>query len=101
MLEFLFVTMVKILDVLHIIRIEKTARIFILSRGGTLFNVDEALRWANENIKGAISHIAHGTGGPVLCVHLPYYRRRELRAAVKALKARYKAPLHFNTSFPF
>ncbi len=84
----------KILKLLDLDNAEKSAELYLISKGGTLFDVDEALKWANENLKGAIPNIARGHGGPALRVLVIYRKRRELKAAIRAITARYKAPLH-------
>lgn len=84
----------KILKMLDLDDSKKYAEMLLVSRGNTLFDVQEALRWANANIEHAISNIVHGHGGPALRVLLQYRKRRELKAAIKAIKARYKAPLY-------
>ena len=84
----------KLLNLLDLDNSEKYAELYLLSKGGTLFKSEEALKWANENLEGAIPNIAHGHGGPALRILLKYRKRRELKAAIKAIKAKYNAPLH-------
>lgn len=84
----------KILKLLDLDSSEKHAELYLISRGGTLFKPEEALKWANENLKGTFPNIAHGHGGPALRVLIIYRKRRELKAVIKAIKAKYDAPLH-------
>lgn len=84
----------KFLKLLDLDNSEKHAELYLISRGGTLFDVDEALHWAKANLPGAIPNIARGHGGPALRVLVIYRKRRELKAAIKAITAKYKAPLH-------
>lgn len=84
----------KILKLLDLDNSEKSAELYLISKDNTLFKASEALQWANENLKGAIPNIAHGHGGPALRVLVIYRKRRELKAVIKAIKAKYDAPLH-------
>ena len=84
----------KILKLLDLDNSEKSAELYLISKGNTLFKASEALQWANENLKGAIPNIAHGHGGPALRLLVIYRKRRELKAVIKAIKAKYDAPLH-------
>ena len=84
----------KFLKLLDLDNSEKSAELYLISKGNTLFNASEALQWANENLKGVIPNIAHGHGGPALRMLVIYRKRRELKAIVKAIKAKYDAPLH-------
>lgn len=85
----------KILEMLDLDNSEKHAEMYLISEEGTLFDTHEALQWVKDNITGAIPNIAHGGGGPALRILLIYRKRREINAAVKAIKAKYNAPLHF------
>ena len=87
----------KLLKLLDLDNTEKHAEMYLVSKGGTLFNVHEALQWVETNIEHTIPSIARGGGGPALHILLLYRKRRELKAAIKAIKARYNAPLHLVT----
>ena len=84
----------KILKMLDLDNSEKYAELYLISKGGTLFNAREALQWATATLDHVIPNIAHGHGGPALRILLKYRKRRELKAAIKAIKAKYNAPLH-------
>ena len=84
----------KILKMLDLDNSEKYAEIYLISKGGTLFNVREALQLATGTLEHAIPNIAHGHGGPALRILLKYRKRRELKAAIKTIKAKYNAQLH-------
>ena len=84
----------KILKLLDLDKSKKFAEMYLVSEGNTLFDVHEALRWVDSNIERAIPNIAHGHGGPALRILLQYQTRRELKAVIKVVKARYDAPLH-------
>ena len=84
----------KILKLLDLDNSQKHAELYLLSESGTLFNASEALKWVDENLKGAIPNIVRGHGGPALRMLVIYRKRREFRAVVKAIKAKYNAPLH-------
>ena len=87
----------KILKMLDLDDSQKHAEIYLVSKGNTLFDVHEALQWVSDNIAGAIPNIARGHDGPALRILLIYRKRRELKAAVKTIKAKYDAPLHLVT----
>ena len=84
----------KFLKLIGLDNSEKHAELFLLSEGGKHFKSEEALRWANENLKGTFPNIVRGHGGPALRILLKYRKRRELKAAIKAIKAKYNAPLY-------
>ena len=84
----------KILKLLDLDNTEKYAELYLLSKGGKLFNVHEALQWVSGALDHVLPNIAHGHGGPALRIVLKYRKRRELNAAIKAIKAKYNAPLH-------
>ena len=84
----------KLLKLVGIDDTEKHAELYLLSKGRTLFDPEEALKWANENLEGAIPNIAHGHGGPALRILVIYRKRRELNAVIEKIKAKYDAPLH-------
>ena len=84
----------KILKMLDLDDSKKYAEMLLVSKGNTLFDVQEALHWVDANIEHVIPYIVHGHGGPALRMLYQYRKRRELKATIKAIKARYKAPLH-------
>ena len=84
----------KFLKLIGLDNSEKHAELFLLSEGGKHFKSEEALRWANENLKGTFPNIVRGSGGPALRILVIYRKRRELKAVVKAIKSKYNAPLH-------
>ena len=87
----------KILKMLDLDDSKKYAEMFLVSKGNTLFNAREALQWVDANIEHAIPNIMHGHGGPALRVLLQYRKRRELKAVIKAIKAKYNVPQHLVT----
>ena len=87
----------KILKMLDLDDSKKYAEMLLVSQGNTLFNTREALQWVNDNIEHAIPNIMHGHGGPALRILLTYRKRRELKAAIRKMKAKYDVPLHLVT----
>ena len=75
---------------------KKYAEVFLVSKGNTLFNVREALQWVDANIEHAIPNIVHGHGGPALRILLTYRKRREFKAVIKKMKAKYNFPYIVN-----
>jgi hypothetical protein len=63
-----------------------------VSKGGTLFNVHEALQWVDDNIEHAFPNIVRGGGGPALRILLLYRKRREFNAVIRKMKAKYNFP---------
>ena len=86
----------KILRLLDLDKSKKFAEMYLVSEGNTRFNVQEALRWVDSNIEHAIPNIAHGHGGPALRVLLQYRTRRELKAVIRKMKAKYNFPYIVN-----
>ena len=86
----------KILKMLDIDDSKKYAEVFLVSKGNTLFNVREALQWVDANIEHAIPNIVHGHGGPALRILLTYRKRREFKAVIKKMKAKYNFPYIVN-----
>lgn len=86
----------KILKMLDLDDSKKYAEVFLVSKGNTLFNVREALQWVDANIEHAIPNIVHGHGGPALRILLTYRKRREFKAVIKKMKAKYNFPYIVN-----
>ena len=86
----------KILKMLDLDDSKKYAEVFLVSKGNTLFNVREALQWVDANIEHAIPNIVHGHGGPALRILLQYRKRREFKAVIKKMKAKYNFPYIVN-----